>query len=642
MSPFLRGSAAALSLVFLGGFVETVYKVPIAVSDRNIQAEAAKVPPVAWKLPLGAGRIDDMEIYAPGKLLVTLRKDQSVAGDQYTMLVDTATGRPLWRYEPVDRKGEYVRILTMRDLILFRFDHDGAATLVAVSSRDGAERWVLPPIAGPVLFRAVPGKGVILGARPGKDGAVIAAYQLASGNLRWERRFQMPQEAGTLPAMVATLSEIWVFHGAVEKLSAENGKTLWRRDDIAIADTNPPPRLDGDSVYLADASGRVHRLAAATGKQIWVSEKQQDVIVTNIFPLNDRVYLRGAENARKKYPFIALDRRTGRVLWHRLTKKPSVSNLLEHKGRVFFATATGVGSRDQATGKRYFEKTITNSGRTYPVHLKRFGDKIVFIGELIVAAVDAMSGKVIYSHGMNPVDFGASMTSLDARLEKLELDQIALTGKPSSGYTEMAVFNGLMATRYQNMSNNYARIARQKWSYARSGSGLSAEMAGFEAQGAQIKAQMNASFARVQAQIAFSNAMQSLGEQITRIIEEKSLARTIVRQKLLRRSILAAYGGMEAGEYVYRPVKNYRSADNTFTRIKVIHMPTGRIRGTSLSAPHGNFGLWNVIDFEKGVAYYIGVGLDPAAYRYSGQSSLFDGAEYLNTFLIARPVTIPK
>lgn len=619
--------AAAALLFLVAGCVETVFQVPVNVSDQNLRAEAAKGQPVAWKLPLGAGRIDDMAFHAPGRLLVSLRKDQSVAGDQYTMLVDMATGRPLWRYEPADRKGEYSRILTLRDIILYGFNREDKTTLVAVSSKDGTERWATPEMEGPVQFRPVPDEGILLAARSGEGTAIVTAYELGSGAMRWERRFPLPPGNATLPALVTTLGELWVFHGAAEKLSARDGKTIWRRDDIRLGEAEPSPRLTGDSLYLTDERGQVHRLAADTGKTVWTMAPPAGVTVTNIFPLNDRIYLRGINADGKKYPFIATDRRTGRMLWHRITKEPIVSNLLEYKGRVFFATPSAVWSRNLAGGKREFGTIITNSGRNYPVHLKRFGDKIVFIGELIVAAVDATSGEKIYSHGLNPVDLGASMTSLDARLEKLRAKQAAGPADTSSGALALADFHSGMSRHYQDMSSRYAKLHDE----------------GRISTGQAIgQMQRNNELARAEARMAMVASVQALGDAIGAMMAEMSLERTIVRQTFLRRSILAAYGGMEDGDYVYRPANDYRSHDNKFTTINVIHLPTGRIRATSLSAPHGDFGLWNLIDFEKGVVYHNGIGLDPAGYQYSGQTSMLDGAEYLNTFLIARPVKIPK
>ena len=626
MSKLSVSRTAIAALAFLtAGCLQTNFQVPVNVSDQNLRKESEKGQPAAWKLPLGAGRIDDMAFHSPGRLLVSLRKNQSVAGEQYAMLVDMATGRPLWRYEPANRKGEYSRVLATQDIILYAFHNEDKVTLVAVSALDGVERWVAPDIQGTARFQPLPDQGVILVTSAGKGTATLAAYDLGNGMIRWNRQFNLPQNIA-IPAMrVTAQGEVWTFHGAVEKLSAKDGKTVWRRDGISLAGASPA--LDDDSLYLVDAAGLIHRLSAGTGKTIWTKAPPAGVTVTNIFPLNDRVYLRGSDANSKKYPFIAMDRRTGRILWHRITKEPIVSNLLEHEGRVFFATPSAVGARDMASGKSYFEETITNSGRTYPVHLKRFGNKVVFIGELIVAAVDTKSGKKLYSHGLDPVNLEASMTSLDARLEKLQAKQAAASGDSSSGAIAMANFHSGMSQHYQNMSSHYAKLSDEgtiSTGYAMS------QMRG------------NNALARMESLMSLQSAMQGLGEELVRVMAAKSLERTIVRQKFLRGSILAAYGGMEYGEYAYRPANDYRSMDNQFTAINVIHLPTGRIRKTSLSAPHSDLGLWNLIDFENGVVFHNGIGLDPADYQYSGQTSVLDGAEYLNSFLIARPVKIPR
>ena len=58
-----------------------------------------------------------------------------------------------------------------------------------------------------------------------------------------------------------------------------------------------------------------------------------------------------------------------------------------------------------------------------------------------------------------------------------------------------------------------------------------------------------------------------------------------------------------------------------------------------LSPQYGVYGLWSVLDLNQGIAYYQGLGLDPAKYEL-GETRTF--AKELKTFLIARPVTLPR
>jgi hypothetical protein len=54
--------------------------------------------------------------------------------------------------------------------------------------------------------------------------------------------------------------------------------------------------------------------------------------------------------------------------------------------------------------------------------------------------------------------------------------------------------------------------------------------------------------------------------------------------------------------------------------------------------------LWNLVDFEKGVVYHHGIGMNPAVYELSEARRLYpySSARTVNNFLIAMPVEIPR
>ena len=76
----------------------------------------------------------------------------------------------------------------------------------------------------------------------------------------------------------------------------------------------------------------------------------------------------------------------------------------------------------------------------------------------------------------------------------------------------------------------------------------------------------------------------------------------------------------------------------------VIHLPTGRRRETLLSPQYLSYGLWNLINFEKGMVYYNGIGMDPSAYQLSEARRYYPYKKVrtIKTFLIAMPVKIPR
>lgn len=619
-------------------FVMTEQK-PVLTNEANIRAEAARNAPPAWKLPLGSGHIDDMAVTAPGRILMTIRKAATLPGGQHMMLVDMASGKQVWRYDAKQGKGEYRRILTLADIILYRIDDENGknATLVALDPANGTERWTLKLDGGAVTFQPLLVDGLILAIRRDKEDVTATAYKLSSGQKGWERKFALPAgDTGMPPAPLATVDGMWVFHGGVEKIATRTGETVWSRDDLAPG-SSASPRLAGDSLYLMDKDKALHRLAAASGKSLWRSAAPVgENAVTNIYPSGDRIYLRGMNppDTVAAKPLVAVSTRDGKPLWRHDSKGFVVSNLIESDGRLYYATPSHLGALDLATGRPVFSTEITNSGRTFPVQIRRFDGKVVFLGELIVAAVDAKSGKIAYSHGFDPVDDFASLNNIESTIRN---NTRGGAGGAGSAYSDISAYAAANATLYQEQSRHYANIASQQRSLALRGD----SMAGIRASGAQVQADINAEFSRIESNIAMMSAGLALGQALAHGRWNADFAGEVRRQEYLRRAITSNYPIMEQGKYVYRPIRDARSRTEQFAGLAVIHMPTGKIAQTSLSAQHFIYGLWNLVDIEKGIAYHNGIGLDPAAYEYDGQTGRFL-VDYLNTFLIAQPVTIPK
>lgn len=637
-----RYAAAALLPLAISActvpFVMTEQKLVLA-PEASIRAEAARNAPPAWKLPLGSGHIDDMTVLTPGRLLMTVRKAATLTGGQHMMLVDMASGKPVWRYEGKQTKGEYRRILALADIILYRVDHaNGKGTmLVALDPANGTERWTLKMDGGTVTFQPLLVDGLILAIRRDKEDVTATAYKLSSGQKGWERKFALPAgDTGIPPAPLATVDGMWIFHGGVERIATGTGETVWRRDDLTVG-SSASPRLAGDSLYLMDKNGALHRLAAASGKSLWrAAAPVGGNSVTNIYPSGDRIYLRGMNPAdiEAAKPLVAISARDGEPLWRYDSKGFVISNLIDYDGRLYFATPSHLSALDLATGRPVFSTEITNSGRTFPVQIRRFGNKVVFLGELIIAAIDAKSGKIAYSHGFDPVDDFASLNNIESSIRS---NTNKNTKGAGSAYSDIATSASANATQYQEQSRHYANVAGQQRSLAMRGD----SMAGIRARGAQARADINAEFSRIESNIAMMSGAMAIGRELAEARWNADFAGEVRRQEYLRRVITSNYPIMEQGEYVYRPIRDARSRTEQFAGVAVIHMPTGKIAQTSLSAQHFIFGLWNLVDIEKGIAYHNGVGLDPAAYEYDGQTGRFL-VDYVNTFLIARPVNIPK
>lgn len=623
---FLRIATVILAGLLAAGCIETVTKVKFDGSEESIRKEAARNKPVAWQELLGEGRVDDMAPHTERTLFVSIRRNQTKAGNQHAMLFDTVSGRKLWDYDPAERKGEYRTVLMLEELIVLRFDHDGASTLVAISGKNGREIWSVPAARGSAGYAVLPTKRAILAIVTGESGADMSAYDLASGRQLWTRRF--PAAGVTAAAPIVRGETIFSFYGGVQSFSARDGKTIWSRSDIALPENGVAPRMEGDFLYVLDKGKQLHRLAVSSGKGAWTARLATGATeLYNIFPHGERIYLRGkrTQGSQTVYPLVALSARNGKILWIYNNDSPIVSNLIEIEGRVYYATASRFGALDLVKGSRQVSIPVTNSGRTYPVQLRLVGEKLVFIGELIVAALDVKKSRIAYKHGFDPVAPSASITALDGHIEKLESQLAKERGRKTGD--GMAAFHSAQAAHWQERSNYYYNLRYSDHSLASS-----------PALGSMV--QMNNKFARDASRMAFEASLRNLGDALAKAIKVKALAEELESEEFLRRSILLSYGNMVTKDYVYRPTLVYRSSSDQFISLAIVDLQTGRIARTSLSAPHDDLGLWSLLDAEKGVAYHQGVGLDPSRYSYTGKPA--GAAEYLNSFLIAQPVKLPK
>ena len=261
----------------------------------------------------------------------------------------------------------------------------------------------------------------------------------------------------------------------------------------------------------------------------------------------------------------------------------------------------------------------------------------------MAAGYDAKTSELKYKHGMTPVSNEAHLNGLDAAIPRLKEAVNELSSQPVGN---AGVYAWAEAQRYQNMANSYHRLADQHYSQAMSAynRGADGNMDFYRAQGARTQAEMANSFAEMQATISLCMTSIELAQSLQRFLETRAIEGSIKRQELFRKSILSAYTQGESPEYIYRPNLKWRSAGDEFVTISIIHLPTGKRRDTYLSPAYLGYGLWNMVDFEKGVVYHHGLGMDPARYEFGESRTLYPYGRIrtVNAFLIAAPVDIPR
>jgi outer membrane protein assembly factor BamB len=601
--------------------------------DEVIVKRAAQQGKPLWQIPLGPALIEDMQAAGPSRLLVSLRKDFPGMPNLDTLMVDTDRGEVLWRYSRDKHRGQYDCLLVLQDLLLFRVDKGKTATLLALDAADGREKWAASFKGEKVMFIPFIAGGAALAINPGPGAVELASLSLDGAETLWRRTFQVGG-GGDLPVPQSVGEDLYVFYNGLEKLSVKDGQTVLSRPDLRFDAGCPPPVVEEGAIWAIQAGRKMTALDAATGRDQWTVNLPGDAAYTSIYPLNDKIYVRGID-AMNGHRLLALGRDDGRLLWSYTIFEPNVSNLIESGGVLFFGTPTSLVAVDASSGRQVFSTLVTTTGRAFPIRLREAGEKIVYIGELVVAAYDGKSGSLVYKQGMTPGAGELHLNGLDDAAPNLKETLKEASMNPAGGLSAgMSSFATREMVRYQNLSLTYRSQANYYWSR---GDMLGSSVATMKQGFAQHEA-------RLQAMTAMVFSVVDLAILIRQVIKARSIKTAIERQEMFRKSILASYAQSESADHVYRPHQVFRDAADDFSALSIVHIPTGRRAETVLSPHYLSYGLWQVVDFDKGIIYHSNIGLDPSRYELSESRAYYpySKAKTVNTFLIAQPVKVPR
>ena len=579
----------------------------------------------------------DIKLVAPNRLLLVLASGWA----RSPLLIDTKAGAILWLKSLLECDDSIVNnrycqvetafIAVFHDMLLVRIQGDGGTKLVALDMATGNKRWSTDlPKAGEIHLLTVPSAEALLVIQQLKQQATLTFLNFSTGAVIW--RSEVGYANGTIepPPPVNSGESFWHFYDGVSKQSALDGKVAWHRQDILAGKQAPPMQLDKGRLSVLDGKNRLHILDADSGKTLASAAQHDNVVYTNIFPLGDRVYLRGMRKEPSGQPLFftaAVRSSDGKELWIDYDKDPSVSNLIDEDGKVYFSTPFTLIALDRQTGARRFAVKASEIGKSFPVTIKKYGDKIVYIGELVIAAYNAKTGKEIYWHGFDPINQTAHMDALNDAIEHTQ-EYLSHFSGPLSGIdlkeANMSNFFFQQSVHSQNQSNYAAQQAAQ---YART-----YEMTGDQLAASRSSIKMNESLIAS----SFGNAQFSMGmafmtmENIQSSIAAASALDQVRLEKLLRmRKVLyQSYVGTQRGDYVYRTTK-----ESGMVGISVIHLPSGRMQHTPLTPEYKEVGIYSLVDFENAVVYYGGV---LQTEKKEGYFAFEKG------YFISRPVKLPS
>ena len=606
--------------------------------DEVILQKGGQQAKPLWQIPLGPALIEDMQSIGPERLLVGLRKDFPALPNLDYLLVDTGKGEVLWRFPREKIKGEFDKLLVLKDILLFRVSDKKTTTLLALDTGTGKQKWTNSWKGDQVTFTLLLSTASVLAVEPSSDSVQMAALDLETGGVVWKKTDAVAN-AMALPQPLPSGQDVLLFYSGLERISGKDGQTLFSQPDMKFDSSCPPPLVDEGILWVVDSGNQLSALDEGSGRVRWLAPLQKDNVYTQVYPMGQQLFLRGVSVSGSH--FIArVDPANGRTLWTYSSPEPSISNLIESGGILYFGTPGSIIALGVENGKSRFSVQVTKTGRSFPVRIRKIGDRIVYIGELVVAAFDAGTGRLIYRQGMTPGSEELHLNGLDAAAPNLksalqeasnELEGKGPGGKAASRMISLATRE---TTKYQNLARYYSsRSYSQRSSGDVLGSNISSMKATF--------AQREAAF---QSTMALALSITNIAMMYRQFLYARSIETFIERQSLFRKSILSSYGQSETEEYVYRPHLVYRNPMDVFSVLSVVNLQTGKRSETVLSPHYLSYGLWQVADFEKGVVYHCNIGMDPSKWELSEARMYYpyDKARTVNTFLIAQPFKIPR
>ena len=299
-----------LCMVFLSGcsiFSKKTGNEPMELVDFDSTVKVKKV----WSTDVGAGQGEGFTSLTPaidGDTIYTVdHKGRVVA-------LDRLTGKKLWQRKT---KEEMSGGIGVQSGLLFVGNHSGV--LIALSAADGSEVWrkqlsgeilSAPQSNGDVVaVQTMNGRLYAIEAKTGKelwfyenpppvlilrgtpspvitDNAIYAgfsngrvmSFNPANGLIQWEQRIALPQGRSELERMVdihATpilrdgILYVAAYQGHVSALARGTGSGIWSQD----ASSSQNLALSPDTLFIAQADGKVTALNSVTGEVKWNNEQ---------------------------------------------------------------------------------------------------------------------------------------------------------------------------------------------------------------------------------------------------------------------------------------------------------------------------------------------------------------------------------
>lgn len=282
------------------------------------------------------------------------------AGDGTLYKLDSARGTAIWHSQVTDRNLPAAPAIANGIVYLNTLDGD----VYALKASSGHAVWHYQTggniISAPIVVNGVVYAGSTdnyIYALNAQNGALLWRFDVAVGN-----ESVAPSGLFVANGVVYGTASDQVDHSYLFAINASSGAQLWRvkvRDQLftGVQDVN-------NVLYLASGAivheggprttdSYVYAYAAATGKQLWISSKIGDVVLSTPTVSNNVVYV-GSQDSN----VYALNAQTGARLWRHQLGGPIYASPVVANGVLF----VGVASNPSTAAPSRTSDTTTTGG----------------------------------------------------------------------------------------------------------------------------------------------------------------------------------------------------------------------------------------------------------------------------------------
>lgn len=511
-------------------------------------------------------KVKEIKSIVPDYLIITY--SEGIAN-----LFNTRTQTLAWSYVTYGKQECFFASANESAVFLVRDSEPD--TLHAFSLNTGKELWSTRLLMGkPQAWLTIDKYDLLVAANQDKKSTILTAFDCKTGIEKWKISRDNSADFKNPPLPVQIANNILLFCDGAEAVSPDKGTTNWKKTDIQMNKKSPIPQISADTIFYLDRSNTLYLLDAKTGNTFLKSKLNSSAEYSNICPAGGNTYLRGRikeDNDVYRYFIEALNNSKGGVMWTYSDSIPTLSNIIENGPFLYAANYKGLLALRKDSGQPEFNTELSEVGKAYRVGIRNYGKTIVYIGEMVIAGVDATTGKLRYRYACDPISQLLNLDAVDNQTVRLSkyLSHFGSAGKQgmtlSSGISDY-LFD--LSRASQESATLLSRAGEKSYTDYKS-SGYRSDY--YKSETAFLQSRIEN--AAAQAQFSMAAAAMTVEGVSTSIAQFTAPERQRLAEMTAKRRFLEQlYDIQEKGDYAVRG----NQSEKGFS-FEIIHLPSGKV-----------------------------------------------------------------